>query len=235
MQENLFMQENQDTPLQPLQSYGTVTLPGSVPDGIFPLCVIGQIEGHQVLPPSSKATRYEHLIPLLLACEQSDQVKGVLLLLNTVGGDVEAGLALSELIASMQKPTVSLVLGGGHSIGVPLAVSANHSFIVPSATMTLHPIRINGLMIGASQTYEYMNKMQERVVSFVCRHASIKKETFLRLLTNVGDMPGDIGTLLTGKEAVDCGLINEVGGLTDALRVLKELMKSRERQLSCDG
>lgn len=187
------------------------------------ISVIGQIEGHYLLGDNQKATKYEHLIPLLVEAEENPEVKGVLFVLNTMGGDVEAGLALSELIASMKKPTVSLVLGGGHSIGVPLAVSAKRSFIVPSATMTLHPVRISGLVIGAPQTYRYFSEMQNRIETFICAHSGIRRDVLVELMMKPDDMATDIGTILEGEDAVRVGLIDEVGGLSEALAALRHL------------
>lgn len=189
------------------------------------ISVIGQIEGHYLLGDNQKATKYEHLIPLLVEAEENPDVKGILFVLNTMGGDVEAGLALAELIASMKKPTVSLVLGGGHSIGVPLAVSAKRSFIVPSATMTLHPVRISGLVIGAPQTYRYFSEMQNRIETFICAHSRISRETLTGLMMKPDDMATDIGTILEGEEAVRVGLIDEVGGLAEALAALRRLRR----------
>lgn len=187
------------------------------------LTVIGQIEGHYILGDNQKATKYEHLIPMLVSMEQNDEVEGVLIILNTMGGDVEAGLALAEMIASMKKPTVSLVLGGGHSIGVPLAVAAKRSFIVPSATMTLHPVRISGVVIGAPQTYRYFKDMQERIVDFICRNSHIEKERLSALMMKPDELSTDIGTIVDGREAVSLGLIDEVGGLDRALAALQEM------------
>ena len=187
------------------------------------LTVIGQIEGHYILGDNQKATKYEHLIPLLVSLEQSEDVKGVLIVLNTMGGDVEAGLALAEMIASMTKPTVSLVLGGGHSIGVPLAVAAKRSFIVPSATMTLHPVRVSGVVIGAPQTYRYFRDMQDRIVDFICRNSRVKKGTLTDLMMKPDELSTDIGSIVDGREAVDLGLIDEVGGLDAALAALSEM------------
>ncbi len=187
---------------------------------IYCLSIVGQIEGHSNLPSDIKTTKYEHVIPKLVEIEQSEEVDGLLILLNTVGGDVEAGLAIAEMIASMKKPTVSIVLGGGHSIGVPLAVSANRSFIVPSATMTIHPIRTSGLVIGVHQTFEYLAKVQERICDFVERNSGITAEHFLRIMLETENIANDIGTVLFGEEAVECGLIDAVGGLGDAIEFL---------------
>lgn len=181
------------------------------------LTIIGQVEGHYNLPQNTKVTKYEHIIPRLVAVEENDDVAGLLLILNTVGGDVEAGLAIAELISSMSKPTVSLVLGGSHSIGIPLAVSAKHSFIVPSASMTVHPVRMNGVIIGVPQSLLYLKKMEERVIDFVTRNSEITEESFKRLMLNNEQLISDFGTVLSGKEAVEEKLINEIGGLSDAL------------------
>lgn len=189
------------------------------------LTIIGQIEGHIILPPQNKTTKYEHIIPQLVAIEEDKQIDGLLLILNTVGGDVEAGLAIAEMIASMSKPTVSLILGGGHSIGVPMAVSTRYSFIAPSATMTIHPIRLTGLVIGVPQTYEYFDKMQERVVQFVSRNSKITVEKFRSLMLKTGELANDVGTVLFGEEAVSNGIINEVGGLSGALEKLYEFIQ----------
>ena len=186
------------------------------------LSIIGQIEGHQILPEDVKTTKYEHVLPMLAAIEESPEITGLLILLNTVGGDVEAGLAIAELIAGMSTPTVSLVLGGGHSIGVPLAVAAKRSFIAPSASMTIHPVRINGLVIGAPQTYEYLAGMQERIVSFVTAHSRISRRDYTRLMSDTRKLANDVGTILSGEEAVQCGLIDQIGTLSDALEYLKK-------------
>ena len=190
------------------------------------LSIIGQIEGHYALGEGQKATKYEHLIPLLVSMEEDPDIKGLLVILNTMGGDVEAGLALSELIASMKKPTVSLVLGGGHSIGVPLAVSAKRSFIVPSATMTIHPVRINGTVLGVPQSYRYFHDMQERIVRFICHHSHVEKEHLEELMMAPDKLATDVGSIIDGREAVECGLIDAVGGLDAALAALHEMAKS---------
>ncbi len=181
------------------------------------LTIIGQIEGHQVLPDEQKTTKYEHVMPLLAAVEESPDIKGLLILLNTVGGDVEAGLGIAELIAGMKKPTVSLVLGGGHSIGVPLAVAAKRSLIAPSAAMTIHPVRLNGVVIGVPQTYNYFARIQERIVSFVTVHSKVTREKYLSLMTNTDELANDVGSVIYGEEAVQSGLIDSVGTLSDAL------------------
>jgi ATP-dependent protease ClpP protease subunit len=189
------------------------------------ISIIGQIEGHYVLPSDQKSTKYEHIVPLLFAIERSEDIEGALIILNTLGGDVESGLAIAELIASMKKPTVSLVLGGGHSIGVPLAVSSKKSFIVPSATMTIHPVRISGTVVGTPQTYYYFERMQERIVSFVCSHSDISKENFTRLMMATDQIATDTGSVIDGHEAVKYGLVDAVGGLSDALDCLNEMIK----------
>ena len=196
---------------------------------IYTLTIIGQIEGHQVLPETVKTTKYEHVLPMLAAIEESPEITGLLILLNTVGGDVEAGLAIAELIAGMSTPTVSLVLGGGHSIGVPLAVAAKRSFIAPSASMTIHPVRINGLVIGAPQTYEYLAGMQERIVSFVTAHSRISRRDYTRLMSDTRKLANDVGTILSGEEAVQCGLIDQIGTLSDALEYLKKSPQTHEK------
>ena len=198
-------------------------------EGIHCISIIGQIEGHYILPQDQKSTKYEHIIPLLVSCEQEKDVKGLLIVLNTMGGDVEAGLAIAEMIASMKTPTVTLVLGGGHSIGVPLAVSARKSFIVPSATMTVHPVRITGTVVGSPQTFYYFERMQQRISDFVCAHSNIKEEKFHSLMMNTDQIATDTGSIIDGNEAVECGLIDAVGGLSDALEELKRLAKENEK------
>lgn len=184
--------------------------------------IIGQIEGHYLLPEGQKATKYEQIIPLLVSLEQDAEVDGVLLILNTMGGDVEAGLALAEMIASMRKPTVSLVLGGGHSIGVPLATAAKHSLIVPSATMTVHPVRISGMVVGVPQSFRYMQEMQKRIVQFICKHSRARPEKVQELMMRPDQLATDCGSILEGREAVACGIIDEVGGLSRALEILRK-------------
>ena len=188
------------------------------------MTIIGQIEGHIVLPTKNKTTKYEHIIPQLVAIEQNPKIKGLLLILNTMGGDVEAGLAIAEMIASLTKPTVSLVLGGGHSIGVPIATGADYSFIAETATMTIHPLRLTGMVIGVPQTYEYLEKMQDRVIKFVIRHSRITEDHFRELMFRTGDLVRDIGTVLVGKDAVGSGLIDEVGGVGRAIQKLNEMI-----------
>ncbi len=204
------------TDLDEVFKSGSVTAVGKG-KAIYCLSVIGQIEGHYLLGDGQKATRYEHVIPQIVAVEQSDGIDGLLLILNTMGGDVEAGLAIAELVAGMSKPTASLVLGGGHSIGVPLAVSAKTSFIVPSATMTIHPVRMNGTVVGTPQTYYYFEQMQKRIVDFVTSHSGIGEEKYREYLMRTDQIATDTGTVIDGKEAVGCGLIDRIGGLSDAL------------------
>ena len=188
------------------------------------LTVIGQIEGHYILPEGQKATKYEHIIPALDEAEQRSDVDGIIILINTVGGDVEAGLAIAEMIAGMTKPTVSLVLGGGHSIGVPLAVATRHSLIVPTATMTLHPVRVNGLVIGVPQSFENLSRMQDRIVSFICKNSSVAEDDLRALMTKTDEMPTDVGSIISGEEAVTLGLIDGVGGIGDAISVMNKML-----------
>ncbi|SES77833.1 ClpP family protease [Anaerobranca gottschalkii] len=213
-----------------IQQLGQLNVP-AVDNSIHVMTIIGQVEGHTVLPPQNKTTKYEHIIPQLVAVEQNPNVKGLLVILNTVGGDVEAGLAIAEMIKSLTKPTVSLVLGGGHSIGVPIAVSTNYSFIAETATMTIHPVRLTGLVISVPQTYEYLDKMQDRIVRFVAENSNMTAEKFKELMFRTGELARDIGTVLVGKDAVKHGLIDEVGGLGDSVNKLKELIQRAEKQL----
>lgn len=194
---------------------------------IHTVTIIGQIEGHQLLPPSFKATKYEHILPLLALVEESDEVDGLLVLLNTAGGDIEAGLGIAEMIAGMRKPSVSLVLGGGHSIGVPLAVAAKTSFIAPSAAMTVHPVRLNGTVIGVSQMFHYFERTQERIIQFITTHSHIAREDLLRLMLETGELTGDVGSVLYGQEAVELGLVDRVGGLGEALAELHRQIEER--------
>ena len=194
------------------------------------LTVIGQVEGHILLPEAAKTTKYEHVMPLLAAVEQSDEVDALLILLNTVGGDIEAGMGIAELIAGMSKPTASLVLGGGHSIGVPLAVAADRSFIAPSAAMTLHPVRMSGVVIGAPQTYSYLEKIQERIVSFITSNSRIDRAELTSLMLKTGELAADVGSVIYGEEAVRAGLIDEVGGLADALEYLYGAIDEKKRR-----
>lgn len=218
-------EDRKDAPAENIAALGTAEVPRPK-SNLHVLTIVGQIEGHLILPSQNKTTKYEHIIPQLVAVEQSDEVEGLLVILNTVGGDVEAGLAIAEMLASLSKPTVSLVLGGGHSIGVPIAVSADYSFIAPTATMTIHPIRLSGLVIGVPQTYEYLDKMQDRVVKFVVTNSRITEEKYRELMFRTGELARDIGTVLVGKDAVSVGLIEEMGGLADAVRKLRQLIEA---------
>ena len=193
---------------------------------IYTLTIIGQVEGHQVLPETVKTTKYEHVLPILAGIEESDEIDGLLLLLNTVGGDIEAGLAIAEMIAGMKKPTVSLVLGGGHSIGIPLAVCTKKSFITPTASMTVHPVRMTGLVVGAPQTFRYFHRIQEQIADFVTTNSKITREQFESYMMATGEMATDVGTILYGKEAVSSGLIDQLGGLSDAMEQLHEMIKN---------
>lgn len=210
-----------------IQQLGQVNVP-AVESNIHCLSIVGQIEGHVILPPQNKTTKYEHIIPQIVAAEQNNKIEGMLVVLNTVGGDVEAGLAIAEMITSMSKPTVTLILGGGHSIGVPIAVSADRSFISETATMTIHPIRLSGLVIGVPQTFEYLDKMQDRVVKFVVKHSNISEESFKALMFKTGELTRDIGTNVIGGDAVKYGLIDEVGGLSQAMAALKALIAAQK-------
>lgn len=197
---------------------------------IYTLTIIGQVEGHQVLPENCKTTKYEHVLPLLAGIEESDDIDGLLLLLNTVGGDIEAGLAIAEMIAGMKKPTVSLVLGGGHSIGIPLAVSTKKSFITPTASMTVHPVRMTGLVVGAPQTFRYFQRIQEQIAEFVTANSKISKAEFEHYMMATGEMATDVGTILYGKEAVASGLIDRLGGLNDALTALHKMIGRQKKE-----
>lgn len=211
----------EDDRRQEIKEFGTDNKSNS-DQSIQILPIIGQIEGHMVLPPQTKATKYEHIIPQLISMERNNEVKGILIVLNTVGGDVEAGLAIAEMIRSLSKPTVSIVIGGGHSIGVPLATSADYSFITPSATMIVHPVRMNGFVIGVAQTFHYFQKMQERIDNFIVKTSKINKDELKRMMLKSDDLLNDMGTILIGEQAVNCGLIDEVGGIKEALDKLKE-------------
>ena len=222
------MDETQSRPQERLEELGaglTQTKRGN----IYTLTIIGQIEGHQAQPETIKTTKYEHVLPLLATIEESEDIDGLLLLLNTVGGDIEAGLAIAELISGMKKPTVSLVLGGGHSIGVPLACSAKQSFIAPSATMTVHPVRMNGLVLGVPQTLSYFDRMQERIVRFVTDNSGISSKDFRRLMMNTGELVMDVGTVLDGEKAVQAGLIDHLGGLSEAISCLYRMIEKKEK------
>jgi ATP-dependent protease ClpP protease subunit len=212
------------SPAENIESMGTANVASTGESNIYCITVIGQIEGHMVLPPQNKTTKYEHIIPQLVAAEQNEKIEGILIILNTVGGDVEAGLAIAEMIASLSKPTVTLVLGGGHSIGVPIAVSSNFSFIAETATMTIHPVRLTGLVIGVPQSFEYLEKMQERVIRFVVSHSKISEQKFRELMLTTGELARDIGTTVVGKDAVEYGLIDAIGGIGEAIKKLNELI-----------
>ncbi|WP_217585554.1 ClpP family protease [Lentibacillus saliphilus] len=210
--------------VQKIQQLGQANVAQAPDSNIHVLSIIGQVEGHVQLPPQNKTTKYEHLLPQLIAIEQNPKIEGLIILLNTVGGDVEAGLALSEMIASISKPTVSIVLGGGHSIGVPIAVASDYSYIAPTATMTIHPIRLTGLVIGVPQTFEYLDKMQDRVIDFVVSHSHIKEDKFKELMFAKGNLTRDIGTNVVGKDAVEYGLIDGIGGVKEAMQKVNELI-----------
>ena len=218
------LEQNTENPIEDFGSSIIRTDRGTV----YVLTIVGQIEGHQLLPPTSKSTKYEHVLPLLATIEGSEQIDGLLILLNNGGGDVEAGLAISEVIASMSKPTVSLVLGGSHSIGVPLAVSAKKSFIAPSAAMTIHPVRLNGLVIGVPQTFYYFERIQERILQFVTANSRVKREAFTKLMLQTGELAADVGSVIYGEEAVELGLIDRIGGLSDALECLYGMVEEKK-------
>lgn len=231
--------ENQDSDsggnseeIERIEKFGQVSTPNAK-HLIHCLNIIGQVEGHYILPPQNKTTKYEHIIPALVAIEQDRSIEGLVIILNTVGGDVEAGLAIAEVIAGMKTPTVSLVVGGGHSIGVPLAVCAKKSFIVPSATMTIHPVRMNGLVLGVPQTLSYFDKMQERIVRFVTDNSGISAERFKELMMQTGELVMDVGTVLDGETAVKEGLIDKLGGLSDAIECLYDMIENHSEKESC--
>ncbi|WP_432400458.1 ClpP family protease [Wukongibacter sp. M2B1] len=221
---------NENPNLKNIKEMGTQNIP-SINNRIQFLTIIGHVEGHSASPPQNKSTKYEHIIPQLVAVEQNKEIEGFLVILNTVGGDVEAGLAIAEMITSLSKPTVSLVLGGSHSIGVPLATSCDYSFIVPTATMTIHPIRMNGLVIGVPQTFKYFEKMQQRIIDFVIRTSQIPREKFVELMNETDEIANDIGSILIGEKAVELGLIDEVGGLSKALEKLNEMILERREEI----
>ena len=222
------MEENAQEQLETLVDLGSSVIRGDR-GNIYILTIVGQVEGHQVSPPDTKSTKYEHVLPMLASIEGNTGIDGILLLLNTGGGDVEAGLAIAEVVASMSKPTVSLVLGGSHSIGVPLAVAADRSFIAPSAAMTIHPVRLNGMVIGVPQMFYYFERIQERIVQFVTANSRIKREDFTRLMLQTGELAADVGTVIHGAEAVELGLIDALGGLSDALESLYTMMEEKRR------
>ncbi|QUI25700.1 ATP-dependent Clp protease proteolytic subunit [Vallitalea pronyensis] len=217
--------KNKENQQEEVKEYGQVTIQKES-DRIHCLTIIGQIEGHVCLPQQNKTTKYEHVLPQLASIEESDDIDGLLLLLNTVGGDVEAGLAIAEMIASLSKPTVSIVLGGGHSIGVPLAVAAKYSFIVPSSTMTIHPVRMSGTVIGVPQTFEYFDKMQDRIIDFITRNSKISRERIKQLMLDTGQLAKDVGTIVVGEETVKEGIIDELGGIDKAIKKLYEMIEA---------
>lgn len=219
--------ESENKKNDPLTDLGA-DLTRSKNGSIYTLTIIGQVEGHQVLPENAKTTKYEHVLPLLASIEESEEIDGLLLLLNTVGGDIEAGLAIAEMVAGMKKPTVSLVLGGGHSIGIPLAVCTKHSFITPTASMTVHPVRMTGLVVGAPQTFRYFERIQEQIADFVTTNSRVDREKFLELMMRTGELATDVGTIVYGKEAVRLGLIDELGGLSDALECLHRMIEETD-------
>ena len=221
MEENKETKKNED--MEKLLELGADSTKSSK-GNIYTLTIIGQVEGHQVLPENAKTTKYEHILPLLAGIEESDEYDGVLLLLNTVGGDIEAGLAIAEMVAGVKKPTVSLVLGGGHSIGIPLAVCTKKSFITPTASMTVHPVRMTGLVVGAPQTFRYFHRIQEQIADFVTANSRISRQCFENYMMATGEMATDVGTILYGKEAVSSGLIDQLGGLSDALEELHAMI-----------
>ena len=226
MEENKETKKNED--MEKLLELGAESTKSSK-GNIYTLTIIGQVEGHQVLPENAKTTKYEHILPLLAGIEESDEYDGVLLLLNTVGGDIEAGLAIAEMVAGMKKPTVSLVLGGGHSIGIPLAVCTKKSFITPTASMTVHPVRMTGLVVGAPQTFRYFHRIQEQIADFVTANSRISRQCFENYMMATGEMATDVGTILYGKEAVSSGLIDQLGGLSDALEELHAMIAKHKR------
>ena len=219
--------QNEKNNLQNAIDVGVTSIENSE-NSFYCLSIIGQIEGHYVLDGNQKTTKYDHIIPLLVALEESEKVDGIIILINTLGGDVEAGLAIAEVIAGLKKPTVSIVLGGGHSIGVPLAVSADKSFIVPSATMTIHPVRTTGLVLGVYQAFDYLNKMQDRIIRFITEHSHVPENVFREMMSRTDILVNDIGSILEGKEAVECGLIDEVGSVSDALEYLKSRKNAKK-------
>ncbi len=219
-----------------IKEFGQTSIPGkNIQSPIHCITIIGQVEGHMSLPPQNKTTKYEHLIPQIVGLCDDPKIKGVLVILNTVGGDVEAGLALAELIASINKPTVSLVLGGAHSIGVPISVASDYSFITPTASMTIHPVRMNGTVIGVQQTFEFFDQMQERIVAFVSKNSNISSNRFRELMLAVGKLAMDVGTVLVGQQAVDEKIIDEVGGLNEAMAKLYELINQHEKEVEVEN
>lgn len=230
-EEEKLKKENEDLKDKKISEYGQTVLENNNKEHkIHLLSIIGEIEGHECLPQHNKTTKYEHVLPQLAAIEDSDEIDGLLILINTVGGDVEAGLAIAEMIASLSKPTVSLVLGGSHSIGVPLAVSADYSFIVPSASMIIHPVRMNGTVIGVTQTFEYFEKIQDRIIRFVVDHSGISYQDFKNLMLATNQLAKDVGSILIGAETVKLKIIDEVGGIKEALAKMNEMIEERKRQ-----
>ncbi len=222
-------EQNNNTQAENLNDYGELRLP-VMQGNIHVITIIGQVEGHLIMPPQNKATKYEHIIPQLVAVEQCPEIEGLIVILNTVGGDVEAGLAIAEMIASLSKPTVSLVLGGGHSIGVPIAVAAEHSFIAATATMTIHPIRLTGMVVGVQQSFDYLEKMQDRIIEFVVGHSHVSVAQFRNMMMTTGELARDVGTVVVGEGAVTCGLIDEVGGLSQAMNKLRQMIEDRKEE-----
>lgn len=220
--------ENMEENIKDLNEYGTSLIKGKR-GNLYCLSIIGQIEGHIILPPQNKTTKYEHLLPLLVSIEEDKNIDGLQIILNTMGGDVEAGLAIAEMIASMKKPTVSLVIGGGHSIGIPLAVSSDYSFITKSATMTLHPVRLNGTIISVPQTFDYLSKMQDRICEFIVNNSKVQMDLLKRLMMDTSTIANDVGTILEGEKAVEIGLINQIGGISEALDKLYEMKAQRDK------
>lgn len=224
------MSKNKEKEKEDVKEFGQLTLENTKRNSkIQVLSIIGEIEGHELLSSNSKTTKYEHVIPSLAAVEDDPEIQGILILINTIGGDVESGLAIAEMIASLSKPTVSLVLGGSHSIGVPLAVSADYSFIVPTGTMLIHPVRMSGMVIGARQTYEYFQRMQDRITGFIAAHSDADQEDVEAMMMDTGFMTKDLGTILVGKEAVKAGVIDEVGGIKEAFRKLNQMIKKTNK------
>lgn len=227
--DNMTDADKKDLELERIRELGS-DITRSEKGNIYTLTIIGQVEGHQVAPDTVKTTKYEHVLPLLSGIEESDEIDGLLLLLNTVGGDIEAGLAIAEMVAGMKKPTVSLVLGGGHSIGIPLAVCTKKSFITPTASMTVHPVRMTGLVVGAPQTFRYFQRIQEQIADFVTANSKISREAFEQYMMATGEMATDVGTILYGKEAVASGLIDKMGGISDALAALHKMIRKQKSE-----
>ena len=227
--DNMTDADKKDLELERIRELGS-DITRSEKGNIYTLTIIGQVEGHQVAPDTLKTTKYEHVLPLLSGIEESDEIDGLLLLLNTVGGDIEAGLAIAEMVAGMKKPTVSLVLGGGHSIGIPLAVCTKKSFITPTASMTVHPVRMTGLVVGAPQTFRYFQRIQEQIADFVTANSKISREAFEQYMMATGEMATDVGTILYGKEAVASGLIDKMGGISDALAALHKMIRKQKSE-----